>query len=132
VARLILLVGGLTFALAGLVGLGLGSLAAGWLLARLPAVSAGPAAVGGAAVAIGVALLTVGAVHLTVVAGLARGVRIAAPAGVLLGAAMGAVCAASAAAAAVQGMPATAIGLGVSALAYALSAFRLLDLRPRV
>ena len=131
-ARLILFVGGLAFALAGLVGLGLGSLAADWLLARLPAVSAGPAAVGGAAVAIGAALLAVAAVHLSVVAGLLRGVRVARPAGVLLGAAMGAVFAASAAAAAVQGLPVAAIGLGVGALAYAVSAFRLLDLRPRV
>jgi hypothetical protein len=129
VARLVLLIGGLAFALAGVTALLLGWLAAEWVLARLPAVSAGPAEVGGATVAIGVALLAVAAVHLTVVAGLWRGVRIAGAAGVLLGGGLAAFLASSAVAAEVQGLPLVAIGLGLAAIAYGAAAFRLLELR---
>jgi len=125
----VLLIGGLAFALAGVTAVLLGWLAAAWVLAQLPAVSAGPAEVGGATVAIGVALLAVAAVHLSVVAGLWRGVRTAGAAGVLLGAGLAAFFASSAVAAEVQGLPLVAIGLGLAAIAYGAAAVRLLDLR---
>jgi hypothetical protein len=131
-ARLILLIGGLAFAFAGAVAVLLGSLAAEWVLARLPAVSAGPAAVGGATVAIGALLLAVAAIHLSVVAGLRRGVRVAGAAGVLLGATLAAFLGSSAVAAGVQGLPLVAIGLGLGAIAYGAAASRLVNVRRQV
>ncbi len=128
-ARLALLIAGLTFAVGGIVAVALGWLAADWLLARLPAVSAGPDAVGGAAVAIGGALLAVAAAHLAVVTGLRRGVRIAEAAGVLLGGTMAAILAAGATAAAVQGWLVVAIALGIAGAGYGAAAFRLVEPR---
>lgn len=128
-ARLALLIAGLIFAVGGIVAVALGWLAADWLLARLPAVSAGPDAVGGAAVAIGGVLLAVAAAHLAVVAGLRRGARIADAAGVLLGGTMAAILAADAIAAAVQGWLVVAIGLGIVGAGYGAAAFRLVEPR---
>ncbi len=130
-ARLTLLIGGLAFGTAGVAAVLLGALAPEWLLARLPAVSAGPPAVGGATVAIGAALLAVAVVHLSVVAGLRGGMRVARAAGVLLGATLAALLGGSAAAAAVQGLPLVATGLGLGALVYGGTAFWLLDVRPQ-
>jgi hypothetical protein len=129
-ARVILLVGGVAFALGGVTALLLGSLAAEWLLARLPAVSAGPAAVGGATVAIGAALLVIAAVHLSVVAGLRRSATVADSAGALLASTMTALLGASAVAGVVQGLPLAAIGLGIATLAYGWAAARLIQ--PRI
>ena len=129
-ARLILLIGGLTFALAGVSAVLIGWLAAEWLLARLPAVSAGPAAVGGAAVAIGGALLAVALVHLTVAAGLRRSAKVADTAGALLAGTMTALLGASAVAGLVQGWPLAGIALALAALAYGWAAARLI--RPRI
>jgi hypothetical protein len=129
-ARLVLLVGGIAFGLAGVTALLLGSLAAEWLLARLPAVSAGPAAVGGATVAIGAALLAIAAVHLAVVAGLRRSASVADSAGALLASTMTALLGAGAIAGLVQGLPLAGIGLALAALAYGWAAARLIQ--PRI
>ena len=137
-ALAVLATAGATWALLGIAAIGLSSPAAGWLTDRVPELTIGAAAVGGAAAALGVACIGLGLAHLAVVAAGRRGLRWAVTAGTLLSATLAMVTGASAIAAAVSATTVAGLGpllvlgavvLGLASVLYLLSAAQLVRAR---
>jgi hypothetical protein len=138
-ARTILLTGAVGWLVVAVAGLGVALVGRDALLEALPPLAIDADALGGALTVIAVAALGIGAAHATVAVGLGRGSRWARSAGVLLASVMSVVFLALAATAAASALRESALALGLggaciaaalAAVAYALTAARLVgDLR---
>jgi hypothetical protein len=134
VARSVLLAGAVTFAVAGIIALGISVYGVAELSSWLPQLSIDDAALGGAILALGLGFFAVAAVHAAVVLGLRARKRVAWTIGVLLTIGMGAtlVTLAAASATSAAAVPDRAlaflgatIGAALAAAAYAVAAIDL-------
>ena len=107
---MVLLLGAVTWLLAGAAAIGLAVLGRAWLLSRLPPLAIDADALGGALTAMSGAMLAVGVAHVALLVGLARGWRWVQSAGALGAAVLAAV---------LLGLSAAAVSSAVRDAAYA-------------
>ena len=133
-ARSVLLAGVVTFAVAGVIAIGISTAGVAQLKAWLPPLTIDDAALGGAILALGLGFIAVAAVHAAVLLGLRARQRIAWTGGVLVTIGMGATLVALAAASATsaaatpdRALPflGATIGAAMAAAAYAVAAIEL-------
>lgn len=140
-ARVVLVVASIVWALAGAAGLALAAYGADALEAMLPPLAIDTAALRGAITTVSAGLVGLAAAHALVLGGLRRGRRWASTAGVLLAAVLAMVCGALAIAAVTSAVAepasagwllAAAAAAGLGAVAYAVVAAQLVgDIRAR-